>query len=212
MQPNADVKWEPLAGWFGDHSIALMKFTRTALIIIFILMKSVFELSAPVSPPSVKLPKMADQILVVDDDPAIRDILVSLLLKEKYLVQIAGTAAEALEKVRHLNIDLVLLDLKTPGDGGLDALDQLIRICPSLPIILVADQPSYFFPALSLGVGTLLQKPLDFVNLFHAIHRLLAESEERRRTRAAQAADFFQFLSAKEIDRDRERGELIFVE
>lgn len=158
-------------------------------------MNDTTEMPVPAVEPAItKFPKAEIQILLVDDDPAIRQVLSRLLTDEDYLVLTADSGAEAIEMVETLKIDLVVLDLNLPNQDGLDALEHLMLKHPLLPIILIAAHPHQFFPALALGVGALLEKPLDFVQLFHTIHQLLNESDELRLARLNQQPGTFHFI------------------
>lgn len=132
-------------------------------------------------PKAVKPAK--SKILLVDDDPAIRQILHRLLGEEDYSVLTAANGVEALELDKAIRFDLVLLDLNMPMKDGWETFKQLSIRHPPLPIILITARPNQFFPALASGVGALLEKPLDFVKLFHTIRSLLEEPAEVRLAR-----------------------------
>ncbi len=114
-------------------------------------------------------------ILLVDDDPAIRRVLVRLLAEENYAAIPAANGVEALELAANTHFDLVLLDLNMPLKDGWETFQQLISRNPLLPVIVITARANQLFPALASGVGALLEKPLDFTMLFHTIHNLLEE-------------------------------------
>ena len=134
------------------------------------------------------------KILLVDDDPAIRRILLRLLEEEDYLVLTAANGVEAVELANAARFDLVLLDLSMPVKGGWETFEQLSSRHPLLPVILITARPNQFFPALASGVGALLEKPLDFVKLFHTIHSLLEEPDEFRRARLSGQPSKFHYI------------------
>jgi DNA-binding response OmpR family regulator len=121
------------------------------------------------------------KILLVDDDPAIRRILMRLLTEEDYLVEPAANGAEALTLAEGDDFDLVLLDLNMPVKDGWETYQQMSVRYPTLPIVLITAKPNQFFPALASGVGALLEKPLDMEKLFSTIRQLLKESAEVRK-------------------------------
>ncbi len=133
------------------------------------------------------------KILLVDDDPAIRQILRRLLADEDYEVVTAANGLEALE-MTDASIDLVLLDLNMPVKDGWDTFETLSFKYPWLPIILITARPNQFFPALASGVGALLEKPLDFVKLFDTVRALLEEPAEVRRARMIGQPSVFQYV------------------
>lgn len=76
-------------------------------------------------------------ILVIDDEEIMRDVIVRLLTNEGYEVFSATSAEEGLKQLEDLEIDLVLLDLMLPGMGGLEALDEIVRVCPDVVVIMI---------------------------------------------------------------------------
>jgi len=147
------------------------------------------ELSAQPSSPSTKR-----KILLVDDDPAIRQILMRLLEDEDYYVLTAANGVEATVLAKSVNFDLVVLDLNMPVKNGWDTFEELSSQNPLLPFVLITAKPNQFFPAMSLGLGALLEKPLDFVKLFDTIRALLEESSEVRLARTAGEPTMFRYV------------------
>ena len=103
------------------------------------------------------------RILVVDDDPSVREMLTRVLLGEGYLALSASDGAEALEIAAGASVDLVLLDLNMPVKNGWDTFERLTAENPLLPIIVITARPNQLFTALGSGVGALLEKPLEFI-------------------------------------------------
>src|SRR5512133_131874 len=79
---------------------------------------------------------MPQTILVVDDEPAVTDLLVYNLRKANYAVLTAADGAEALNQVRQSQPDLILLDLMLPVVSGLDVCREL-RKTSDVPIIMI---------------------------------------------------------------------------
>lgn len=143
------------------------------------------------------------KILLVDDDPAIRQILLRLLVEEGFNVLPAANGVEALNMTTLVRFDLVLLDLNMPQKNGWETFEQLSLDDPLLPIIVITARSNQLFPALAAGVGALLEKPLDFDRLFQTIHRLLSEPREVRLARLAGHPSAFSYIPSKENDIDR---------
>lgn len=74
------------------------------------------------------------QILVVDDETAIRDIFENALGQAGYPVVLAGSAEEALEVLKKTNIHIMFIDLKLPGMSGIELCEE-IRKTNHVPII-----------------------------------------------------------------------------
>src|SRR5487761_2070299 len=125
-------------------------------------MNIAFDAPAPVTKPKADKP-VKGRILLVDDDPAVRQILLRLLENEDYFVQTAANGAGALALAGATKFDLALLDLNLPVKAGWEILQQLAKKNPGLAIILMTARPDRLFPALAPEVDALLEKPLDFV-------------------------------------------------
>ena len=77
------------------------------------------------------------RILLVDDDPTVRDSLKDVLQSEGYWVIPAENGQQALDLANKSSVDLVLLDLNMPVKNGWDTFEQLTRDHPLIPIIIV---------------------------------------------------------------------------
>jgi CheY-like chemotaxis protein len=71
-------------------------------------------------------------ILIIDDEPAIRRVLSRLLAAKGYTVREAGTAAEGIAALGQGEVEVVLCDVMMPGGSGFDFYDAAIRILPGL--------------------------------------------------------------------------------
>lgn len=136
------------------------------------------------------------EILLVDDDPAIRRIIPRLLADEGYVAHTAADGARALDLASAVDFDLVLLDLNMPTKDGWETLEQLRKTNPTLPVIVVTARPNQFFTALDSGVGALLEKPLDFTKLFKTIRELLAEAPAEQMARTSGHPAPFHYVSS----------------
>ena len=140
---------------------------------------------------------MKRKILLVDDDPGVRRMLVRVLEEEDYLVFPAGTGREALQRLAAKDIDLLLLDLSLPLENGWETLQRLNAENPCLPVIIITARSNQLFPAMASGVGALMEKPLDLPRLLRTIADLLAEPVEARLARTAGRSTEFHYLPPK---------------
>ena len=105
-------------------------------------------------------------ILVVDDLPANRDLMVRRLERSGFAVLAAASGPEAIELVRHGNVHLVLLDIMMPGMTGIDVLRTLRMTYSSaaLPVVMVTAKTDSedVVEALSLGANDYVTKPVDY--------------------------------------------------
>jgi DNA-binding response OmpR family regulator len=76
------------------------------------------------------------RILVVDDEEGIRQLYKEELEEEGYEVELAERGEEALEKLSRSKPDLVILDLRMPGMGGLEVLERIREQDKDLPVII----------------------------------------------------------------------------
>jgi DNA-binding response OmpR family regulator len=132
------------------------------------------------------------RVLLVDDDPTVRDSLSNVLVSEGYVVIPAENGQQAIDRAASIEVDVVLLDLNMPIRSGWDTFEQLTRDHPLLPIIIATARPNQLFPALGAGAGALLEKPMDIRMLLSTIEKLLAEPPEKRLARlTGKATDFY---------------------
>lgn len=90
-----------------------------------------FQFTLPLHPAAA-----ATELLVVDDDAAIRDFLRSFLRQEGFQVSEAASGTQALERLHQHQPDLVILDLLMPDMDGEETLRQIRRFWPELPVII----------------------------------------------------------------------------
>lgn len=117
------------------------------------------------------------RVLVVDDDPSVRESLHKLLTGEEYDVTLAGNGNEVIGKVNPAKVDLVLLDLKMQGKNGWVIFRHLRALKPQLPVVLITGMPNRFKLAASAGVDALVEKPLDVPLLLETVRRLVNGTE-----------------------------------
>jgi len=124
---------------------------------------------------------MRTTLLVVDDDEQIRTIW-SRALDEMggFSVEVAGTAAEALQKIQNGEFDLALVDFKLPDMDGLQLITEIVKSKPTILTILLtgyADIDSAV-EAMKRGASDYLTKPVDLDKMIVRLRRVL---EERKR-------------------------------
>jgi two-component system phosphate regulon response regulator OmpR len=122
-------------------------------------------------------------ILVVDDDTRLRDLLKSFLSRSGFRVTVAGTTAEARERLGILDFDLIVLDVMMPGETGLEFAGELRRT-DDVPILMLTamGEPSDRIAGLEKGVDDYLGKPFEPRELLLRIQSVL------RRGRPAEVA------------------------
>jgi len=106
------------------------------------------------------------KIVVVDDEPSVRDAFELALDGLEYEVLTACNGEEGVELVKKVNPDLVFLDLKMPKMNGVAALRQIKKYSPSIPVYIVSAFQKEFFSELEQVVKdgysfNIAQKPLS---------------------------------------------------
>lgn len=109
------------------------------------------------------------RILIVDDEPWVREIFHDFCtLTDAFSVEMAAGGAEAVEKVRTNGYDLITLDLIMPDMSGLEALTEIKRASPRVPIIVITGNATdkLVNRAGVLGACKVMYKPIqlsDFI-------------------------------------------------
>jgi DNA-binding NarL/FixJ family response regulator len=145
-------------------------------------------------------------ILIADDHPMIRDGLASLINSETRfrLVGQASNGREAVQAYKRLRPDVVLLDLRMPECGGLEAVERILQVSPSAQIVILTsfDGEEDIFRSLRAGARSYLLKDASRSDLVNCI--LLAAQGKRYlpESVAARLADRIDRdqLSQREID------------
>jgi excisionase family DNA binding protein len=117
-------------------------------------------------------------ILVVDDEPAIRELMVQALATPSRAVLAAGSGEEALEIVKRFDVDLVVLDLAMPGMNGVETFRAIHSLRPTLPVMIVTGYPDSDLMAQALEIGsfTMISKPFDLAQFQKTVHRIVGRS------------------------------------
>jgi DNA-binding response OmpR family regulator len=124
---------------------------------------------------------MKKRILVIEDDPAIRQGVTDALEFEGYATLSAARGDEGLEQAVRAEVDLVLLDLVLPGKDGLDVLRDLRPARPALPVIILTARGDEAdrVKGLRLGADDYVVKPFGVKELLARVQAVLRRTAER---------------------------------
>ncbi len=131
-------------------------------------------------------------ILVADDDAAIRTVLNQALSRAGYEVRLTSNAATLWRWVSQGEGDLVITDVIMPDENAFDLLPRIKRARPELPVIIMSAQNTFMtaIRASEKGAYEYLPKPFDLTELISIVGRALAEPKQRRQdTRADEAGE-----------------------
>ncbi len=119
------------------------------------------------------------KILVVDDDPSIRNMLEIVLRKNKYDVTLAKDGSQALEILKKRTFDLVISDIKMPDISGISLLQRLKTINPEIPVIMITAFASTndAVEAMKLGAEDYISKPFNLEELKLIIEKSLYKKD-----------------------------------
>ncbi len=132
------------------------------------------------------IPQTKPVILIVDDDPAIRESLQDILVPQGYRCLEARDGVEALEIVRQKPINLMLLDLLMPRMNGLEVLKESIKLRPGMSVIIISAHGTIdkAVQAIKYGAYDFLEKPLEMertlITVRNALERGLLKQERDR--------------------------------
>lgn len=109
-------------------------------------------------------------IMVIDDQPGIRRLLAEVLQEDGYNVTIAANGYEALQKVKEIMPQLILMDMKMPGMDGLETFRELKKIGKAQRVIMMTayGELELVKEAMSLGAYKYITKPFD-INVIKTI-------------------------------------------
>ena len=130
------------------------------------------------------------RVLVADDEMIIRNGIVHLIESSGLDLKVAGTAEdgnEAVELVRNLDPEIIIMDINMPQMNGLDAIRQIRQLSPESRILIVSGYSdfSYAQQAIDLGVFKYMLKPID-IHEFKSILQQTMDSWTQRMLEKSQ--------------------------
>ena len=119
------------------------------------------------------------EILIVDDESAIRTLLHKKLLQEGYECQEANSAEQALAKLSTCPSDLVLLDINMPGKSGIDLLPEIKTSYPDIMVIMITAvaEISITIACMRQGADDYICKPFNLDDVAMSVKKTLEKRE-----------------------------------
>jgi len=122
------------------------------------------------------------RVLVIDDDPGVRDYMEALVSRQGYEVHAVADGEEALGSLQRARPDLITLDVVLPGMDGLAVLAELKKRLPDVPVVMLSGhgQARNIVEAMRLGASDFLRKPFEVEELELAFQKALEKRELTR--------------------------------
>lgn len=130
------------------------------------------------------------QILVVDDEPGMRDMLRHELQLQGYYVETAKDGLDALEKISRQKFQLAICDINMPGMDGLQALEAMRQRDPDIEVIMITGYATIetAVQAMRGGAYDFVQKPFNLQEILLLVEKSLERSELRAMTALYEAS------------------------
>ena len=140
---------------------------------------------------------MMHNILVVDDDPELRENIREILDDAGFAVTVAASGEEALDCLERQAFDVILLDLIMPGLGGKEVLPLIKRQSPSVKAIMITAFATIenAVSAMRKGADDYLTKPFKVDELLMAVRRCLEEARLQKCHSVIDVEDTFNCLA-----------------
>lgn len=140
------------------------------------------------------------KVLIVDDDENIRNTMKAILEDEGYIVDLAATGNEAVEKTQKAAYNIALLDIRLPDMEGIELLKLMKDYTPRTRKIMVTGYPSIqnAITALNKNADAYLIKPVNIEKLLNTVKEQLQLQEEERQFSEEKVAEFIE-TRVKEI-------------
>lgn len=141
------------------------------------------------------------KLLIVEDEPSLREIMVRTLVRERYVVEEAPDYERALAKIAEYDYDCILLDIMLPGGSGLKLLEELRRHRRRAGVIVISARDSLDdkIAGLELGADDYLPKPFHLAELSARI-RSVVRRHERNGQQSLDAGNVSLFPDSRRVE------------
>lgn len=157
------------------------------------------------------------KILLIEDEPSLRELIQHSLEKERYVVEAAADFQSGLRKIEDYDYDCVLLDIMLPDGNGLNLLEQLKKMRKRENVIIISAKDSLDDKVLGLELGAddYLPKPFHLAELNARIKSVIRRQRrdgemDIRLANIRIVPDTFQvFVDDKEIELNRKEYDIL---
>lgn len=157
------------------------------------------------------------KILIIEDEPSLRELIQRSLEKERYVVEAAADFQSGLRKIEDYDYDCVLLDIMLPDGNGLNLLEQLKKMRKRENVIIISGKDSLDDKVLGLELGAddYLPKPFHLAELNARIKSVIRRQRrdgemDIRLANIRIVPDTFQvFVDDKEVELNRKEYDIL---
>ncbi len=123
-------------------------------------------------------------ILVIEDDPGVRDLLTRVLVREGHEIETACDGREGMQALGDFEADIVITDINMPGMDGIELITNFRKTRVDVPIIAISGggliaKEVLLSSAAALGAVEVVSKPFELGQLVGAVGRALAGEDNR---------------------------------
>ena len=138
------------------------------------------------------------KLLIVDDEMHIRDLVQKYATFENYESETAENGLEAIEKVKHNEYDLVIMDIMMPELDGFSAVKEIRKIS-QVPVIMLSARSEEYdkLYGFDLGIDDYVTKPFSPKELMRRVNAVLARATHKNNQESATTNDVWQYKNLK---------------
>ena len=156
------------------------------------------------------------KVLIVDDEEHIRELIKFNLKKEGYDIEVAINGVEALNIIREIKFDLILLDLMLPEIDGLEVCKEIRRNeeTSDIPVMMITAKGEEFDKVLGLELGAddYITKPFSIRELMARVKALLRRSNVKKEENIIKFGDVVVNFKTREVTKGTQNVELTLKE
>lgn len=157
------------------------------------------------------------KILIVEDEPSLRELIQRSLAKERYVVEAAADFVSALRKIEDYDYDCILLDIMLPDGSGLDLLQRLKALGKRENVIILSAKDSLEDKVLGLELGAddYLAKPFHLAELNARIRSVIrrhqhgGKSDIRQGNVKIEPDEYRVYVDGKELELNRKEYDIL---
>ena len=138
------------------------------------------------------------KLLIVDDEMHIRDLVQKYATFENYESETAENGLEAIEKVKHNEYDLVIMDIMMPELDGFSAVKEIRKIS-QVPVIMLSARSEEYdkLYGFDLGIDDYVTKPFSPKELMRRVNAVLARATNKNNQESATTNEVWQYKNLK---------------